>query len=69
LRELLAMPMTKRFDVDDFVLVRLDRPPTHPAWFETLAAGRPLTDLPPAEAETISRLGALHSLGRTGEGP
>ncbi|MFM7141906.1 MAG: hypothetical protein ACKO2K_08345, partial [Alphaproteobacteria bacterium] len=69
LRELLAMPMTKRFDVDDFVLVRLDRPPAHPAWFETLAAGRPLTDLPPAEAETISRLGALHSLGRTGEGP
>ncbi|MFM8411656.1 MAG: hypothetical protein ACKOCT_15435, partial [Alphaproteobacteria bacterium] len=65
LRELLAMPMTTRFDVGDFVLVRLDRPPAHPAWFETLAAGRPLGDLPPEEAEAISRLGALEGLGRT----
>ncbi|MFM8409108.1 MAG: hypothetical protein ACKOCT_02445, partial [Alphaproteobacteria bacterium] len=39
--------------------------PAHPAWFETLAAGRPLGDLPPEEAEAISRLGALEGLGRT----
>jgi hypothetical protein len=55
--------MTRRFDVGDFVLVRLDRPPARPAWYDTLAAGRPLSDLPPDDAEAISRLKALEALG------
>lgn len=63
LRDLLARPMTRRFDVDALVLVRLDRPPSHPQWYETLAAGRPLTDLPPDDAEAISRLKALEAMG------
>ena len=63
LRDLLARPRTRRFDVGDFTLVRLDRPPARPAWYDTLAAGRPLSDLPPEDAEAISRRKALEALG------
>jgi len=69
LRGLLARPMTHRQDVGDFVLVRLDRPPARPAWYDTLAAGRPLSDLPPDDAEAISRLKALEALGAAQERP